>query len=137
MKKLFVLLLSVVLSLALIVQASADPVSSYAAVQDQLLAAAYKIAPFDVVLSGQIAAIVPSYTFNNAYYLFVLVDPDDVSMWSTEDDNYFVAMVYTDKTPFPFTQGDAITVEGQIISIYSSPVLPYIKTSKINGSEDY
>lgn len=116
--------------------ASTDRITSYRDVQNLLLDAAYKVPRADVCLSGEVVTVIPSYSDNSAYYIFVMVDPDDVSMWSTEDDNFFVAMIYTDNTP-QFVQGDQITVEGQVISIYSSPVCPYIKTSKINGSEDF
>lgn len=136
MKKLVILFLSVALFLSCSA-AAADPLTSYADVQNLLLDAAYKIKPTDAILSGTVADVLHSYTFRNLFYLFVMVDPDDVSMWSTENDNYFVVQVYTDKDPFPFCQGDAVTVEGQVISIYSSPVCPYIKPDKINGSDDF
>ena len=134
MKKFFLLLLAISL---LISSAAADPVTSYADVQDRLLAGAYKVPPFDAVLSGTIHAVVPSYSFKNTYYLFVLVDPEDVSMWSTEDDNFFVVIVSSDADPFPFSVGETITVEGTVPSVYSSPVCPYIKPDKINGSDDF
>lgn len=134
MKRFFLLCLAAML---LISCAVADPLSSYRAVQDVLLATAYKVQPFNAVLTGTISAIVPSYSFKNTYYLFVMVDPDDVSMWSTEDDNYFVALVRSDRDPFPFELGETITAEGQIAPIYSSPVCPYIIPEKINGSSDY
>ncbi len=134
MKRLLALFLFVAV-LLLALSAAADPVSSYADVQDRLLAAAYKVKPFDAVLSGTLAAIVPSYTFKNCYYLFVMVDLDDVSQWSTEDDNYFVVNVSSDADPLPWEIGGKVTVEGQIVSIYSSPVCPYILPKKINGED--
>ena len=134
MKRFFLLFLAAML---LISCAAADPVTSYREVQDLLLAAAYKVKPFDAVLSGTIHAVVPSYSFKNTYYLFVLVDENDVSMWSTEDDNFFVTMVTSEKDPFPFEVGGNITVEGRVASIYSSPVCPYITPEKINGSDDF
>lgn len=135
MKRLFVLFLS----LFLIVGSAAadDPVTSYAAVQDRLLTAAYKVPPFDAVLTGTISAVIPSYSFKNTYYLFVMVDPDDVSMWSTEDDNFFVVIVSSDADPFPFNVGETITVEGTVPSVYSSPVCPYIVPKTINGADSW
>lgn len=131
-------LLAVLLAALLVAgSAAADPIASYADVQDLLLAAAYKVPPADVILSGTVHAVVPSYSFGDMYYLFVLVDPDDVSMWSTEDDNFFVVALNSEQDPLPFSPGDVITVEGQVISIYSSPVCPYIKPAKINGSADF
>ena len=134
MKKLLFLLL---ISTMVISTATADPITSYADVQNLLLAAAYKVPPTDVILCGTVHAIVPSYSFSDTYYLFVLVDPGDVSMWSTEDDNFFVVIFSSEQDPLPFTQGDGITVEGQVISVYSSPVCPYIYPKTINGSTDY
>lgn len=131
------LIVFLIAALLLAGSAAADPLSSYADVQRELLEAAYKVKPFNAILSGQIAAVVQSPTFENTYYLFIMVDPDDVAMWSTEDDNYFVTIVSSKKDPFPFSQGDTITVEGQVASIYSSPVCPYITADKINGSADY
>ena len=132
-------LLAIFLLLALLISstAAADPVTSYADVQEALLAAAYTVKPFDAALSGTVQAVVPSYSFKNTYYLFILVDENDVTMWSTEDDNFFVTMVSSEKDPFPFAVGDSITVEGRISSVYSSPVCPYITPDKINGSADY
>ena len=130
--------LAALLIIALLIScAAADPVASYYDVQKALLAAAYKVKPFDAILSGTVHAIVPSYSFKNTFYLFVMVDENDVALWSTEDDNYFVTMVQSETDPFPFEVGENITVEGQIISTYSSPVCPYITPGKINGSADY
>ena len=134
MKRFFVLILACALVLT-VLPASADPLTSYAAVQDQLLAAAYKIAPFDVILSGTVFAVQPSYTFKTTFYVFVAVDPDDVSMWSTEDDNFFVFLIDAGTEQPPYAAGEAVTVEGQVISIYSSPVCPYIKPAKVNGAD--
>lgn len=132
-RRLFVLFLS----LLLIGSAAADPVASYRSVQESLLAAAYTVQPFDAVLSGAVAAVVPSYSFKNTYYIFVRVDEGDVAMWSTEDDNFFVTMLTSEADPFPFEVGENITVEGRISPVYSSPVCPYITPEKINGSADY
>lgn len=134
MKRLFILILA---ALFITVSAAADPVTSYRETQDRLLAGAYKVKPFEAELSGTVRAVVPSYSFNHTYYMFVQVDPDDVSMWSTEDDNFFVVMVSSDKDPFPFNEGDPVTVTGTVASVYSSPVCPYITPSLINGSEDF
>lgn len=134
MKRFTALFLAAVLLLVAL-PASAAPMTSYAAVQDLLLAAAYKIQPADVALSGTVHSVVPSYTFKTTYYIFVAVDPDDVSMWSTEDDNFFVFVLDAGADPLPVNVGDAVTVEGQVISIYSSPVCPYIKPSKVNGAD--
>ena len=128
MKKIFVLFLVLALLASV---AAAEPVTSYASVQDLLLAAAYKVKPFDASLTGVVHAVVPSYAFSDGFYLFVLVDPDDVSMWSTEDDNFFVTLVRTDEDPFPYAVGDTITVEGKVSPIYSSPVCPYITSDNI------
>lgn len=135
MKKIFALLLAAVLLLSS--AAAAESLTSYADVQNLLLDAAYKVKPVNVQLSGTVVAVVPSYSNSEAFYLFVLVDDEDVTMWSTEDDNYFVAMVYSHREVFPFTQGDAVIVEGQLVPLYSSPVCPYIMPSKINGTEDF
>lgn len=134
MKKLFALFLAAMLMTG---SAAAAPVTSYREVQNALLAAAYKVKPFEAALTGEIFSIVPSYTFKNTYYLFVIVDPDDVSMWGPEDDDFFVTIINSEKDPFPFSQGDTVTVEGKISSIYSSPVCPYIKAEKINGSDNF
>jgi len=124
--------LVIVFSFLFSVSASAEPITSYAEVQDQLLAAAYKVPKQDVILSGIIASIVPSYSFKNTYYLFVMVDDDDVSMWGPEDDNYFVTVLRSEADPLAFDVGDAVTVEGRFFSIYSSPVCPYIDPYKIS-----
>lgn len=134
MKRFLAMILAAVLALA-VLPAAAAPLTSYAAVQDLLLAAAYKTPPADVVLSGTVHSVVPSYTFKTTYYIFVAVDPDDVSMWSTEDDNFFVFILDTGADPLLVNVGDAVTVEGQVVSIYSSPVCPYIKPSKVNGTD--
>ena len=112
--------------------AAADPITSYAEVQDKLLAAAYKVPKEDVILSGVVASIVPSYSNKNTYYLFVMVNDDDVSMWSTEDDNYFVTVLRSEDDPLPIVLDDIVTVEGRFISIYSSPICPYIDPYKIS-----
>lgn len=129
MKRIFILitLLAILCGSA----SAAGPVSSYADVQDMLLAAAYKVPPFDAVLTGTIYAMVPSYSSPDIYYLFVMVDPDDVSFWSTEDDNFFVALINTKGDPLPYELGESITVEGQIVSTYSSPVCPYLYPKNI------
>ena len=132
-KTILALILAIVLSCS--ASASAEPVSSYLDVQERLLSAAYKVPKFDVALSGTVSDIVHSYTFKDLYYIFVMVDPNDVSMWSTEDDNYFVADYYLKEDTMPFEVGDSITVEGQVVSIYSSPVCPYIHTSSIYKPE--
>ena len=54
MKRIFILLLAAAL---LVSCAAADPVTSYRDVQDLLLAAAYKVKPFDAVLSGTVHAV--------------------------------------------------------------------------------
>lgn len=131
-------LLSLIAALLLCASfAVAEPVTSYADVQDALLLAAYKVKPLNVKLSGTVAAVIQSYSNENGFYLFVLVDDEDVSFWSTEDDNYFVAMVYSHRDVFPFVEGDAVTVEGQLVPIYSSPICPYIMPLKINGIEEF
>lgn len=125
-------LLSVFLILMLLTaSAAADPLTSYADVQRLLLAAAYKVAPFDVSLSGTVAAVVPSSSFANTWYLFVLVDPDDVAMWSLEDDNFFYTIVSGGQDTCPWEPGDAVTVEGQVVSVYSSPTCPYIAPGQV------
>ena len=134
MKRFITLFLACALILAAL-PAAAAPMTSYAAVQDQLLAGAYKVAPFDAILSGTVFAVQPSYTFKTSFYVFVAVDPDDVSMWSTEDDNFFVFLIDAGTDQAPYAAGDAVTVEGQVVSIYSSPVCPYIKPAKVNGAD--
>ena len=136
MKK--IVLLSLIAALLLCASSAvAEPVASYADIQDALLLAAHKVKPMNVALSGTVAAVVQSYSNKNGFYLFVLVDDEDVSFWSTEDDNYFVAMVYSYRDVFPFAQGDVVTVEGQLVPLYSSPVCPYIMPLKINGMEEF
>lgn len=126
--------LSVLLALLLLAgPVAADPVTSYASVQDKLLTGAYKVQPFDVALSGTVAAVVPSYSFRNTWYLFVLVDPDDVSMWSLEDDNFFYTIVSSDQDACPWEVGDAIIVEGQVVSVYSSPTCPYVAPGSVSA----
>ena len=128
MKRLLVLFLSLVL---LAGSAAADPITSYAEVQNLLLAGAYKVPPFDAILTGTLYGVAPSYTYENTYYLFIMVDSEDVSMWSTEADNFFVVILNAEKVPFEL--GETITVEGKIVSVYSSPVCPYITPNMING----
>ena len=131
MKKFCLFLLAAAM---LITPAAADRFTSYAEVQRILLAPAYKTGNQAVRLSGTVSEVLHSYTFKDMFYMFVLVDPDDVAMWSTEDDNFFVVQVTTDQDPFPFKLGETVTVEGKMTPLYSSPVCPYIIPETINGT---
>lgn len=120
---------------ALSVSAAADPITSYAEIQRALMSAAYKVPPMDAALSGTVADVVQSLSAENLFYIVVRVDdPDDAALWSLEDDNYFIAQLHTGGGPPPFSPGDAVTVEGSVVSLFSSPACPYIVAEKINGS---
>ena len=106
MKKFLAVLLA---AAALSVSATAEPVTSYAEIQRALMAAAYKVAPMDAVLSGTVADVVQSLSAGNLFYILVRGLP-------------------------PFSPGDAVTVEGSVVSLFSSPACPYIVAEKINGS---
>lgn len=125
---------ALILVILLFVFANTASADSYAAIQEKL----FKNAPIKipvttkVELSGKIWEIFISYTFPDRIYLLVTVDPDDVSMWGPEDDDFFLAQFYPeDPENLPFAVGDNITVSGKLASIYSSPVLPYIVADSI------
>lgn len=137
MKRLAAFVLSLLLAALVLLPLSAVAddlhVTSYKELQDIILKQAYKLPRMNATLTGELFAIVPSYTFEKTYYLFIMVDPDDVSMWSTEDDNFFVTLFGTDLDTFPFAVGDTLTVSGRVAPTYSSPVCPYITCETING----
>lgn len=138
MRKTFILFVSVLLLFS--GSASAQTFHSLELLQAYLL----KNSP-GVILSSdtqyaEFEGVVSDVTWcgaNNHYNMTLLIDEEGASKPVWTDTPMITVHFRLHVDPIPFQVGDTVTVFGELNSLYSSYMVPYILAKAINGTEDY
>lgn len=138
MKKTIAIIFVMIITLASI--ASAEHFSSLSQLQHFIMARSSDqieaSGPHTVELSGSILDIYP-YGIGNHYEMLIQVDDAKAVPAMRYSAPVLVVHFRLHVNPVPFQVGDHVTVRGDLNSLYSSPIIPWILADLINGSPDF